>query len=335
MPLINIQHYGFDFPPVALISNLKSLEFEQSTYIILFDPFNGIELPYAQIQELDKKNLYIIITTHEGASDRWFDRLIPQLINDCGVLQSNIILRSSCLYNPDSSIKHIHTFVDECFDFVMLFNYKDLTACPETTHHFVCLNRLHRWQRYSLVINLLDQNLDKFGVISYLDPPKNNTCPERFPMQIDWDIDQSVVKERQHRIDHPAMAGALFNVITESAYESTDGFHYLPVITEKSFKCFVMHQIPIWLTPYGTVACIRAAGFDVFDDIVDHSYDLEPDPVHRIELVIQQIKKICELTDLDSIRKHLAPRFLKNITTLNDHTNHQIELPQWKKAFFG
>ena len=107
------------------------------------------------------------------------------------------------------------------------------------------------------------------------------------------------------------------------------------MLTEKTAHCFYGCNFPIILSGAGAVAHLRQLGLDVFDDIVDHSYDLEPDPVHRIELVIQQIKKICELTDLDSIRKHLAPRFLKNITTLKDHTNHQIELPQWKKAFFG
>jgi hypothetical protein len=335
MTPLDIQYYGFDFPPHSLISILKSLDFKELTCVILFDPFTGKELPYDYIRELDKNNLYVIITTQEGASDQWFDRLIPQLVDHCGVAQSNIILRSSCLYNPNSNIKQIHTFVDNCFEFISRAGVVDLTVCPETTHHFICLNRLHRWQRYNLVINLLDQKLDKFGVISYLSPPTNNADPGRFPMQIDWDINQSSVTERQHRVDHPGITGALFNVITESSYENTDGSHYLPMLSEKSFKCFILHQIPIWLTPYHSVICFRELGFDVFDDIVDHSYDLELDPVRRIELVTNQIEKICKLTNLNDIRQQLKSRFLKNIATLKSYTNYQSELPQWKKIFFG
>jgi hypothetical protein len=301
----------------------------------MFDPFNGKELPYEYIRELDKKNLYVIITTQEGASDQWFDRLIPRLIDHCGVAQSNIILRSSCLYNPNNNIKQIHTFVDNCFEFLKSLENKDLTVGPDTTHHFVCLNRMHRWQRYNLVTNLIDQKLDKFGIISYLTLPTNNADPGRFPMQIDWDVNESIKHQRHLTVDHPGITGALFNVITESSYENTDESHYLPMLSEKSFKCFALHQIPIWLTPYHSVTCFREIGFDVFDDIVDHSYDLEPDPVHRIELVTKQIEKICKLTNLNDIRQQLKPRFLKNIETLKSYTNYQTELPQWKKIFFG
>jgi cell shape-determining protein MreC len=68
---------------------------------------------------------------------------------------------------------------------------------------------------------------------------------------------------------------------------------------------------------------------------VDHSYDLELDPVRRIELVTNQIEKICKLTNLNDIRQQLKSRFLKNIATLKSYTNYQSELPQWKKIFFG
>jgi hypothetical protein len=333
MTKINIQYYGFNFPPHSLISLLNAINFVDDKNFIIFDPLNGVELPQDQLWSISKENLYIIITTHEGASHLWFDQLLDQLINKYQIPQSNIVLRSGCLYNPDSPIFHIHTIADECGGFVHRFNHVDLTVFPtDTTHHYVCLNRLHRWQRYRLVKNLLNRGLDNFGKISYLDnPTRNDPC---FPLVLDSD---DISWKDQRDINNSIFSGALVNVITESAYEPEPGhdinFHHLPGMTEKSFKCFAMHQIPIWLAPHFSVNCYRNLGFDVFDDIIDHSYDLEPDPEHRINLVITQIEKLCRLSNLHEIRKKLKPRFLKNLDTLKFYSNHQVELPQWQKFF--
>ena len=333
MSNINCQHYGFDFPPYAIIHQLNCLNLPSDKNFIIYEPLTGIEFPWATLEPMSKKDLYVVITTHEGASHLWFDRLIDQLINLGQVPKSNIILRSACLHNPTSPIHHVHTLADECSSFVYRFEQTDLTVTVPATHHFVCLNRLHRWQRYRLVAELLDRGLDKFGKISYLESPREDD--PRFPRSLDHD---TVSWEQQRAIDNPAIAGALFNVITESAYEiepntSKLEWHHLPGMTEKSFKCFVMHQIPVWLAPYRSVSCYRTLGFDVFDDLIDHGYDLEPDPVQRIKLVADQVERLCELTNLDNLRQMLLPRFLKNIDTLKSLSNHALELPQWQKIF--
>lgn len=334
--MIDIQHYGFDSAPVALIHLLKSFDFLDNKRFIIFDPLNGVDFPYEKIQLVSKKNLHIVITTHEGASHLWFDRLLDKLVNQCQIPISSIILRSACLYNPTSTVKHIHTIVDECSDFIYKVNDLNLEMTPHTTHHYVCLNRLHRWQRYALVSNLLDQGLDTFGKISYIKKPPN-CADHRFPIMLDYKNKHSDVSWQEQRdISHPAIVGALLNVIAESAYEVEPGavaveLHYLPVMSEKSYKCFAMHQIPIWLAPYRSVDCYRNLGFDVFDDYVDHSYDLEPDPVRRVKLVADQIKNFCARSNLNKVRQQLHSRFLKNIQTLKLHTHHEIELPQWKK----
>jgi hypothetical protein len=331
--MLTIRHYGFDCPPYAVIHLLNCLHLPDDKSFIIYEPLTGVEFPWVAIESLPKENLYVIINTHEGASHMWFDRLLDRLINQGQILKSNIILRSACLYNPDSPIHHVHTVADECSSFVYRFDQVDLTTTVPATHHFVCLNRLHRWQRHQLVIELLDRGLDKFGKISYLEQPNHND--PRFPIILDC---VNVSWEQQRDVDDPAIAGALINVITESAYEiepdiSKLEWHHLPGMTEKSFKCFVMHQIPVWLAPYLSVDCYRELGFDVFDDLVDHSYDLEPDPVQRIKLVADQVEILCGLTNLDDLRQQLLPRFLKNINTMKSLSDHSLELPQWQKIF--
>lgn len=333
MSNINCQHYGFNFPPNSLINLLKCLTFVEDKNFIIFEPLTGTKLPYDKIKSMTKHNLYIIITTHEGASHLWFDRLLDTLVKECGVLLSNIILRSGCLYNPTSPIHHVHTIVDECSDFVYKINHCDLTVPVPVTHHYVCLNRLHRWQRYFLVTELLDRRLDRYGKISYIQDANYND--PRFPMYLESNC---VSWEDQRDIKNPDLTGALINIITESAYEPEPGvdrveFHHLPGMTEKSFKCFAMQQLPVWLAPYGSVQCYRDLGFDVFDDIINHDYDMEADPVRRIKQIADQIEKLCELTEIKNLRIKLQPRFLKNINTLKSYTNHLTELPQWQQIF--
>jgi hypothetical protein len=320
-----IKYYGFGFPPVGIIDILEQLGLSNDKFYII-DPIGGVELPYS---ELDRDS-YVIITTNEGASHRWFDRLIDRL-QAHGVPLDHIVIRSCCLWDPDSPVLHVHTIVDECSDFISsLKNYTPYAIAP--THHFVCLNHLHRWQRYELVKKILDRRLDQFGCVSYLEKPKDNDS--RFPLVIDQ---AEITWEEQRNIAMPALTGALFNVICETAYEpNTDQlvYHHRPGMTEKSYKCFALFQIPIWLAPYRAVACYRELGFDVFDDIVDHGYDLEPDPIKRIDLVADQIENIVRLDQLDNLKTTLIPRFEKNWQRLQHYAhNFNTELPQWQTLF--
>ena len=324
-----IKHYGFSYPPVGIIDVLKQLELSNNKFYII-DPFGGVELPY---HELDA-DCYVIITTNEGASHRWFDRLIDRL-QTVGIPLDHMIIRSCCLRDTDSPVSHIHTIVDECSDFITkLKNYTPQAVDP--THHFVCLNHLHRWQRYQLVKEILDRELDQFGYVSYLQKPNNDDS--RFPLVIDQ---TEITWEEQRNITMPALTGALFNIICETAYEPEPGItqlthHHSPGMTEKSYKCFALFQIPVWLAPYRAVACYRELGFDVFDDIVDHSYDLESDPVKRIRLIANQIENLVKLNQLTEIKTKLIPRFEKNWQQLKYYAhNFSTELPQWKVLFSG
>jgi hypothetical protein len=325
--LPTIKHYGFDFPPLGIIDILKQFDFDQPTTFYILDPFMGVELPYEEVAT-DRTNRFVVITTHEGASHRWFDRLIPRL-NSCGVDNQHIIIRSACLWDPDSPVKRINTIVDECTDYVSKCQHIDNVIGQDPTHHFVCLNMMHRWQRHCLVKELLQKGLDRYGKISYVQP-----APGEQSRVIDLD---HVNWSQGHDISHPAMQGALFNVITESAYEPEPGTthienHYRPGMTEKSFKCFIMAQIPIWLAPYRAVECYRQLGFDVFDDVINHSYDLEKCPSTRISMVADQVEKICQLT-LSELKQQLVPRFEKNLQCLRSFVmNLHSEMPQWRAA---
>lgn len=80
------------------------------------------------------------------------------------------------------------------------------------------------------------------------------------------------------------------NIVTESNYfnEKIDAIH----ISEKSLIPFFFFQLPIFLASQGHVGKVREYGFDLFDDIIDHSYDDIWDSKDRFNAVVNEIKRL-------------------------------------------
>lgn len=80
------------------------------------------------------------------------------------------------------------------------------------------------------------------------------------------------------------------NIVTESIFEDMwNSIH----ITEKSFRPFYFNLFPIFVATHNHVKTIRDNyGFDLFDDMIDHSYDEEPNQIKRLEMIINEIRRI-------------------------------------------
>lgn len=62
------------------------------------------------------------------------------------------------------------------------------------------------------------------------------------------------------------------NVVTESSYDQNPG-----LFSEKTLQAMLAQQIPIVIGSRGIVASLKQHNFDMFDDLVDISYDDMPD----------------------------------------------------------
>jgi hypothetical protein len=87
-------------------------------------------------------------------------------------------------------------------------------------------------------------------------------------------------------------------------------------LSEKSFKVFAWHQIPIFMASPKQVDTIREIGFDMFDDIIDHSYDTAPTvDLHDLKVlnvVAKFLKQYPTIEDVNRLRKELYPRLTAN-----------------------
>ena len=64
------------------------------------------------------------------------------------------------------------------------------------------------------------------------------------------------------------------------------------LLTEKTLNSIYGCNFPIILCSKGTVAFLRSMGMDMFDDIIDHSYDSIDNPIDRLYTAITANKKL-------------------------------------------
>lgn len=99
----------------------------------------------------------------------------------------------------------------------------------------------------------------------------------------------------------PALLDSYIHLVTESTV-----LHRV-FITEKTWKTIAMEQIFLVLGNPGTISTLRDLGVDVFDDIVDHSYDCELDWEKRVNMIHRSLESLL-LQDLHLIYQSTKTR---------------------------
>ena len=90
--------------------------------------------------------------------------------------------------------------------------------------------------------------------------------------------------------DKEIYLNSYLSIVTESIF---DKYPTTIHISEKSYKPFFYFQLPIFVASYGHVKKMKEEyGLDFFDDIIDHSYDNEFDAQKRLQMIIEEIKRL-------------------------------------------
>jgi len=119
-------------------------------------------------------------------------------------------------------------------------------------------------------------------------------------------------------INDPAYLDSYVNLVTETSIRDN-----LIYPSEKSWKPIMAGQFGVWLTNPGQIAHQRSIGFDVFDDIIDHSYDLELNPSHRIDAIHISLDHVMTL-DLKQIFQDTLSRRQANLDLFYSDSLEQL-----------
>lgn len=101
------------------------------------------------------------------------------------------------------------------------------------------------------------------------------------------------------------------NIVTESSYLDSESVVH---ITEKSFRPFYFYQLPIFVSSHHHVKHLKEIyGFDMFEDVVNHSYDDVIDHRNRLFEIMKEIKRLNENKEkIKEFYKNNYDRFEKN-----------------------
>lgn len=187
---------------------------------------------------------------------------------------------------------------------------------------FITFNNLYtenRSYRLSMIARLLNQDLDKFGYISMSqqdtaakirneifcptsrlgrDDRKliyHTLLPDPPRLIIDTDDHQGTLSANDIL---ETMCQGLWHIVGETVYYD-EKLH----LTEKIFKPIVAKRPFILAGAPGNLAYLRSYGFQTFDRWIDESYDSEPDPVRRMDMIVAEVSRLCHLTptELDAM----------------------------------
>jgi len=103
----------------------------------------------------------------------------------------------------------------------------------------------------------------------------------------------------QGLLQHTVFEPSCVSLITEPAYAERES-----IITEKTLMAIYGGTIPIWVGGWRMADAMQHWGFDVFDDVVDHSYQSLADPRARCHEAIHRNLNL--LTDFDQVREFVA-----------------------------
>jgi len=114
------------------------------------------------------------------------------------------------------------------------------------------------------------------------------------------------------------------NIVTESQFLNSNVIH----ITEKSMKPFFYYQFPMILsTQYHIKSLKERYDLDFFDDIIDHSYDNEPNEKIRFKMFTNEIKKLFDNKD------KIIEFYNNNIIRFQSNKNKIIEIGKSKSDY--
>jgi hypothetical protein len=228
-------------------------------------------------------------------------------------------------------LKENQPFLDWYFffhGFVALDWYRDLSYLQNVNNFkiskiFICLNHIindNRSYRMLLISMLKEQNLIEHGIISspllnqstikeeiFNSNSKLSNAGKKHIIKNLWPSAAPIVIDDVEYASASAFIPdyfytALWNIVTETNFYE-EKLH----LTEKVFKPIVVKRPFILVSAAGNLEYLKSYGFKTFDRWIDESYDFESDPDLRLEMIMNEIKKLCKLSksELDNMYQEM------------------------------
>ena len=172
------------------------------------------------------------------------------------------------------------------------------------TKNYCCLINRSTDIRLQLFNFLHEKNILKYGYVSNRNVNRSNSTnliskPYKNFKDVQYTDDQTD-NPRQYVWYYPLL-DFLFDFSIETFHED------VPFLTEKSTKAFFWGKIPVSTSSRNLMHYVEQFGFDIFRDVVDYNYDIQRDPMVRLELYLQEIHKLAtvNIKDIPNLKSRL------------------------------
>ena len=237
-----------------------------------------------------------------------------------------------CFYSPQYNqallnLEHYENFVfihTPLIAFGQIPFHIDIDNLPSVDTSFkknyACLINRVRHDRLRLFTYLQDNNLVNKGYVSYRNVNHSyfqnndnakiqksfiNFEDKLYPDNFDYEsVPLSMVGYPRQFIWFYPVDNFLFDFAIETHNFPT------PFLTEKSIKGFFWGKIPVVTGSRNLMAYLEQFGFDIFRDIIDYRYDIQKEQYMRMDMYLEQVKKLATI-DISSIH-NLARRLEYN-----------------------
>ena len=126
-------------------------------------------------------------------------------------------------------------------------------------------------------------------------------------------------------------ADTYFNIITETSFENNS-----LNLTEKSFKAFANCHPFLIIGDMDTHKYLQSLGFELYDDLIDYSFDSMPDNQKRLNDALGQIRKVHKLginsiinfykNNIEKIKKNKERFFEYSFSKMIDDTIKELHI---------
>lgn len=231
---------------------------------------------------------------------------------------------------------------EECLnEFVDKFRHK----------HFMTLNGNPREHRLILVDKLIKDNIFDKGYVS-CNPGRILLSQNEYRKQqiVSEDDFKDILKQKHiYYLDNGDLRNnnyvstykglptqywkdSCFSVVCETNFITSDKTKPILHTTEKTFKIFDNFHMGIWFATPGLVTYLRDNGFDVFDDIINHTYDEIEDDGQRFSAAYLEVYKLCQYGKgtMNEMYHECADRLVANKERLQTFTDEKNK--EYKRA---
>lgn len=324
-------HYGFNNPTFDLIDNdfivwNFSIQGEMQSWIIDEHAYYFDEV-FTKVK--DKPNTRLVFSNfHEGANQNHFITKLIQLKTKHGLQSNQIVVITNNKY-AENFKKHISIIYKPYLFGFLVDHYKDIKDKPlyhngseiglltpneylssEKKKFFLSYNKnTTKAFRVQLLLWLIKNGMIDDSYVSILIKndgfDRNQLGSTEYELYdliayykkfegigfnvLDWDYPnyQNDVFSNLRYTTKSHYADTIFNIISETSFE-TDSIN----LTEKSFKAFANSHPFLIIGDAGSNELVRNFGFELYDDLIDYSFDSIAERDRRLNEVLKQIRKI-------------------------------------------